>query len=849
MAQHIVSADGSLDRFYKHSGLSTTVQYFASAPIAGPRNITLDDKFNVLMLSSGHVYQQLAIGNVTTASFAVPGASPYGVAWDGANVITGDSGTSLIYQHSGFSASILATFDPTEATAINAVEWDGADVLVADGSKVYKYSGFSNVLKTSFATPTGNNREIHWDGTDMWTMDNTIIYHHSGFSSAVLETFAVPGGNPTGLSVLEADYRVWVPNPGTLELNKFALDGTALFDGAGLNTVRQTQAIAVDDRGNVYFTNRNAAGAGQSWGRVQQGAGFIEFFNIGGSPNEVRGIDYDQEGNIWIAVNGLDSVQKWSPDGTMIASYPVGTSPVALVVDGNRHVWVGDSVSGLISKFSLTGLRLTTYDIGTGISELAVQPDNSAVWCGHGGTNAVSKNTQHGEKLFTVSVAVPAAIAVDNNGDVWAIDHFNTRIVKIDGSNGVILATVTVGAKPLGLAVDSGNNVWCLNLDSNNITKISAAGTVLGTYDSEGGNPRALGDFIGYGKTLFPDASTSQFNANLWVYDIATDSFDGSVLVYVDATDPFDGSLTVYDVASDPFDGDILVYDVVSDLFDGNIVVVETVTDPFDGSIAVYDVATKQFDGNTFIYSATTRLFDARADIAEAGTAAFNGKVVIYNIATDLFDGTIIVADTTVALFDGKMNVTEAGVKDFDGAITVLDAGVDDFDGKLMVADSAIVLFDGLFLVEIVGETNFDGRLQIQDVAFAVYDGLLVVFNQVATPFDGKLNVLTPVMAYFEGSVEVYGAPDRYDGFLTVTETRVVRGFSGELFITQGEITDGGMSTTVCLTRVEFIVETSDVLVAPRYTPPDVGSQQTAARPPVFALPNPLPTVIDPRET
>src|ERR1700682_5072196 len=63
----------------------------------------------------------------------------------------------------------------------------------------------------------------------------------------------------------------------------------------------------------------------------------------------------------------------------------------------------------------------------------------------------------------------------------WQIRAVN-NVTKLRASDGTLLGTFTVGAKPLGVAFD-GANIWVANHGSANVTKLKATnGSTIGTF-------------------------------------------------------------------------------------------------------------------------------------------------------------------------------------------------------------------------------------------------------------------------------------------------------------------------------------------------------------------------------
>ena len=79
--------------------------------------------------SSEKAYQHSGFSSSITDSFSTPSYAPYGIGWDGSNLLSTDSYIGkFIYKHSGFSSTITDSFQDFESTP-NSVDWDGTDLM------------------------------------------------------------------------------------------------------------------------------------------------------------------------------------------------------------------------------------------------------------------------------------------------------------------------------------------------------------------------------------------------------------------------------------------------------------------------------------------------------------------------------------------------------------------------------------------------------------------------------------------------------------------------------------------------------------------------------------------------
>ena len=194
-------------------------------------------------------------------------------------------------------------------------------VRVADNAGDIGYGGTSVLVIT---------------GDDYWTLNDASSFNVMGSSG--LE----------GIAVDPANGDVWVVNGQSNTVEKFASDGTFLFQIGGFGTApgqfNLPSVAVVGNNGDLYVNDIGG-------NRVQQftSAGVLvrTFGNVssGGALalDNPRGIDVDAAGNIYVADIGNGRVQKYSPTGSYLGTMAnTGNKPFAVGVDPDGYVWVSD---------------------------------------------------------------------------------------------------------------------------------------------------------------------------------------------------------------------------------------------------------------------------------------------------------------------------------------------------------------------------------------------------------------------------------------------------------------------------------------------------------------------------
>lgn len=118
------------------------------------------------------------------------------------------------------------------------------DLVASDENTVYRYSGFSNSLLSSFYTGSYVNG-LAWDGTDLWIINysTSAISHYDGFSSTKLESIGL-------VSILNA-----FGISRTYNVSGLVWTGKNFIFSVGLNTGSTDWNICALDKTNSYIVD------------------------------------------------------------------------------------------------------------------------------------------------------------------------------------------------------------------------------------------------------------------------------------------------------------------------------------------------------------------------------------------------------------------------------------------------------------------------------------------------------------------------------------------------------------------------------------------------------------------
>ncbi len=271
--------------------------------------------------------------------------------------------------------------------------------------------------------------------------------------------------------------------------NGFSGDGSAATSAKLSNPV----GVAVDASGNLFIADsvnqriRKVTTAGvisTVAGNGTQGYSGDGSAATAAQLNSPWGVAVDGAGNLFISDTSNHRVRKMTTDGVIstfagagIAGYsgdggPAATAqlqfPAGLAADGAGNIYIADSGNNCVRKVTPAGVISTVAGIG------------SAAFSGDGGP------------ATSAELNVPTGVTVDAAGNLYIVDHQNSRIRKVS-SSGVIStfagiatagfsgdggkATLAQLNYPMGIAGDNSGNLFVADYDNNRIRKIAIDAT------------------------------------------------------------------------------------------------------------------------------------------------------------------------------------------------------------------------------------------------------------------------------------------------------------------------------------------------------------------------------------
>jgi ABC-type transport system substrate-binding protein/class 3 adenylate cyclase len=191
-----------------------------------------------------------------------------------------------------------------------------------------------------------------------------------------------------------------------------------------------------------------------------------------------------------------NSVVALTPSGSIAATVPVGTRPVAMA-KGRGSLWVANLDDKSVTRVDLAS-RKAVLAIPVSKAPTAVAADQEGVFVSAG--DALSKiDPRYNQVTETRRYGAPSGLAAASEstprptlsafGSIWAVNP-DGYVIRIDPRSGRRLATVDVGNDPSAIAAGA-ESVWVTNSADGTVTRIDPSSLVTNTIPV-GHDPTAI---------------------------------------------------------------------------------------------------------------------------------------------------------------------------------------------------------------------------------------------------------------------------------------------------------------------------------------------------------------------
>jgi sugar lactone lactonase YvrE len=183
------------------------------------------------------------------------------------------------------------------------------------------------------------------------------VFSSSGASTGGWGGFGPGSGKLSGPRDVDIapDGNIWVADYNNSRLQEFRPDGSFV---RAINQSLLTPGVAVDAAGNVWASRSGGNGAGTIV-KHDRASNFAPSTSWGGLsyPGE---LEISPDGSVYVSNEGTNRrVVRFDQTGKELASFAVGPSnPIAIAVDLDCNLWVGDVASRRLVKHSPSGQQL-----------------------------------------------------------------------------------------------------------------------------------------------------------------------------------------------------------------------------------------------------------------------------------------------------------------------------------------------------------------------------------------------------------------------------------------------------------------------------------------------------------
>jgi parallel beta-helix repeat protein/surface protein len=392
------------------------------------------------------------------------GVAPYGIAFDGVNMWTANSGENSVTKitPNGATTTYIGTGSP-----FYSIAFDGTNMWTADvqNDSVTKVAPDGSM--TTYPGTGSGPHSIAFDGVNMWTANVNEDSVSKITPDGVITTYYGIGLNKIGIAFDGTN--MWTSNIGDNSVTKVAPDGSmTTYFGNGVDSER----IAFDGT-NMWTSNA----ADNSVTKITPNGTMTIYIGTGATP---YGIVFDGT-NMWTANLGDNSVTKVRPDGTMTTYPGTGANPYAIAFDGT-NMWTANSVDNSLTKITPGSDWSDCLNTGTNFDTFVCTMSSLSLGThtiyvrGTDNSNNTTPDLNAVTDTFTIDTTVPdvSSVSIDSGVSPIILLPGTTKDVVCSGTvidtNGYAdITSVTAKLFRSGVganAVDNNSNHYTLSGDS-----------------------------------------------------------------------------------------------------------------------------------------------------------------------------------------------------------------------------------------------------------------------------------------------------------------------------------------------------------------------------------------------
>jgi prepilin-type N-terminal cleavage/methylation domain-containing protein len=247
---------------------------------------------------------------------------------------------------------------------------------------------------------------------------------------------------------------------------------------------------------------------GCATGACSSGSGNGQFSGLQGA------VAFDASGNIWVADNGNNRVEKFSSNGVYQSQFPCASGACAasaangqfnwpdnIAIDSSGNLWVTDYSNNRIEKFSSSGSYITKINVSGGCGANDVVLDKSGnIWVSPDCNAGIQEFSSSGTLMQTINdwpyPQDPSQMVFDASGNLWASDWEEGGGVPVQEFNAITgafigsLGTQGTGngkfSDAQGIAIDANGNFWVTDWSNNYVQKFNSSGVYQSQFGSSG---------------------------------------------------------------------------------------------------------------------------------------------------------------------------------------------------------------------------------------------------------------------------------------------------------------------------------------------------------------------------